>query len=48
MGFLILSHPLINFELEMYYQNKPRFIGVFSRYNLPEKINDGPYVTNLD
>ena len=32
----------------MYYQNEPRFNGVFSRNNLPKKIKDGAYVINLD
>ena len=41
MGFLMLPHTLTNFELEMYFQNEPRFNGVFSRNNLPEKIKDG-------
>ena len=40
-------HPLTNFEL-LKYQNEPRFNGVFSRDNLPKKIKDGAYVTNLD
>ena len=48
MGFLILPHPLTNFEVHKYYQNEPRFNGVFSRNNLPEKIKDGAYVINLD
>ena len=29
MGFLITSHPLTNFEIQKYYQNQPRFNGVF-------------------
>ena len=41
-------HPLSNFELEMYYQNEPRFNGVFSRNNLPKKIKDEVYLINLD
>ena len=41
-------HLLTNFELEMYYQNEPRFNGVFSRNNLPKKIKDGAYTINLD
>ena len=41
-------HPLTNFEIQAYYQNEPRFIGVYSRDNLPDKIKDGAYVTNLD
>ena len=42
------SHPLKNFEIQKYYQNKPRFNGIYSRNNLPEKIKDGAYVINLD
>ena len=41
-------HPLKNFEIQKYYENEPRFNGVFSRDNLPNKIKDGPYVINLD
>ena len=41
-------HPLTDFEIEMYYQNEPRFNGVFSRNNLPKKIKDGAYIINLD
>ena len=40
-------HPLTNFETQMYYQNEPRFNGVYSRDNL-NKIKDGAYVINLD
>ena len=32
----------------MNYQKVPRFNGVYSRDNLPEKIKDGAYVINLD
>ena len=32
----------------MYYQNLPRFINVYLRDNLPDKIRDGAYVINLD
>ena len=46
-GFFILPYPLTNFEIQKYYQNEPRFNGVYSRDNLPDKINDGAYV-NLD
>ena len=48
MGFLMSPHPLTNFEIQKYYENKPRFNGVFSRDNLPKKIKDGAYVINLD
>ena len=40
-------HPLTNFEIQGYYQNEPRLIGVYSRDNLPDK-KDGAYVINLD
>ena len=48
MGFLIMPHPLTNFELEMYYQHEPRFNGVVSINNLPKNIKDRAYITNLD
>ena len=41
-------HPLPNFEIQSYYQNEPKFNGVFSRDNLLNKIKDGAYVINLD
>ena len=44
-----LPHPLKNFEIQEYYQNEPRFNGVFSRDNLPNNnIKNGAYVINLD
>ena len=45
--FLMPPHPLTNFEIQKYYQNEPRFNGVYSRDNLPE-IKDGAYIINLD
>ena len=48
MEFLMPPHPLKNFEIEKYYQNEPRFNGIYSRNNLPKKIKDGAYVINLD
>ena len=42
---LIPAHPLINFEIQKYYQNKSRFNGFYSRDNLL-KIKDGAYVIN--
>ena len=41
-------HPLTNFEIEKYYQNEPKFNGVFSRDNLHNSIKNGTYVINLD
>ena len=41
------SHTLTSFEIQQYYQNEPKFNGVYSRSNLP-KIKDGAYVINLD
>ena len=38
---------LINFEIRKYYQNEPKFNGVYSRDNLP-KIKDWAYVINPD
>ena len=44
-GFLIPPHPLTNSEIQKYYENEPRFNGVFSRDNLTEcsysEIKDG-------
>ena len=48
MGFLIPPHPLTNFEIQRYYENEPRFNGVYSRNNLLLKIKDGTSVINLD
>ena len=42
------SYPLTNFEIQKYYQHEPRFDGVYSRNNFPEKIKDGTYLINLD
>ena len=36
-------HPLINFEIQKYYQNQARFNNVCSKNNVP-KIYDGVYV----
>ena len=41
-------NPLTNFEIQKYYENEQRFNEAFSRDNLPKKIKDGAYVTNLD
>ena len=34
--------------MQTYYQNESRFIGVYSRDNLPDKIKVDAYVINLD
>ena len=34
--------------MQEYYQNEPRFNGVFSRDNLPNSIKNAAYVINLD
>ena len=34
----MLPHPLINFEIQKYYQNEPKFNGAHSRDNLPDAI----------
>ena len=38
----MLIYSLINFEIQKYYQNEPKFNGVYSRNNLL-KIKDGAY-----
>ena len=47
-NLLIPFHPLTNFEIREYYENKPRFNGVYSRDNLPKTIKRSAYVINLD
>ena len=47
MVVVMPPHPLTNFEIHNYYQNDPRFNGVYSRDNLI-KIKHGAYVINLD
>ena len=45
---MIPLHPLTNFEIQKYYQDEPRFNGVYSRDNLLDILKDGAYVINLD
>ena len=33
----MLPHPLTNSEIQNYYQNEPKFNGIYTRNNLPEK-----------
>ena len=47
MGFLMPPYPLTNFEIQKYYQNQPKFNGVYYRYNLTKRKNRA-YVINLD
>ena len=44
---LMPHHLLTNFETQTYYQNEPKFNGVYSRDKLP-KIYDGVYAANFD
>ena len=48
LNLLLPFHPLTDIEISEYYKNKPRFNGVYSRNNLPNKIKKGAYVINLD
>ena len=41
-------HPLTNFEIKEYYENEPRFNGVYSRDNLPKTIKNKAYIINLN
>ena len=43
-----MPHPLTNFEIQEYYQNEPRFNGVFSRDNLPSNKNNNNNNNNND
>ena len=40
-------HPLTNFEVQKYYQNEPKFNGVYSRNNL-SKIKRRAYIIHFD
>ena len=42
----MVPHSLTNFEIQKYYQNEPKFNGVYSRNNF-SKIKDGSYLINL-
>ena len=48
LNSLLSFHPLTIIEINEYYKNEPRFNGVYSRNNLPNKIKKGAYVINLD
>ena len=48
LNLLLPFHSLTNIEINEYYKNEPRFNGVYSRNNLPNKIKKGAYVINLD
>ena len=43
----MLPHPLTTFELQKYYQNEPKFNGIYWRNDLP-KTKDGAFVVNPD
>ena len=43
----MLANPLTNFETQKYYENEPKFNGVYSRNN-SSKTKDGTYTINLD
>ena len=47
LKLLMMPHSSTNFEIQKYYQDKPKFNDVYSINNLPE-INDGAYIINLD
>ena len=46
--FTVTFSSFYNIDINEYYKNEPRFNGVYSRNNLPNKIKKGAYVTNLD
>ena len=48
LNSLLPFHPLTNIEINEYYANEPKFNGVYSRNNLPNKIKKKAYVIKLD
>ena len=42
----MLAHPLTNFEKQKYYQNEPKFKGIYSTNNLPKMV-ERTFVINL-
>ena len=44
---LMPPHSLTNFELKEYYENEPRFNGVYSGDNLPKTIKNGSFLMNM-
>ena len=48
LNSLLPFDPLKHIEINEYYKNEPRFNGVYSRNNLPNKIKKGAYVINLE
>ena len=48
LNLLLPFHALTNIEISEYYKNEPRFNGVYSRNNLPNKLKKGAYVITLD
>ena len=45
--FLMLPHPLINFDIQKYYQNESKLNGIYSKNNLL-KIKNCSFVINLN
>ena len=45
---LQLKKALIAPQINEYYENEPKFNGVYSRDNLPKTRKNGAYVINLD
>ena len=47
-NLLLPFHPLTNFEISEYFENEPRFNGVYSRDNLPANIKKGTYLDEYE
>ena len=43
----MLPCPWTNYQIEKYYQNEPKFDGIYSRNNLT-KTRDGTFIIDLD
>ena len=47
-GFLILPHPLTNFEIQRCYQNGPKVKGCYSRIKLTKTMKDAAHIISLE
>ena len=46
--FLMRPYLLTYLKIQRYFQNKPKFKGVYSQKNLPNTVKDRAYIVNLE
>ena len=46
--FLMWPYLLTYLKIQRYFQNKPKFKGVYSQKNLPNTVKDRAYIVNLE